>query len=409
MPQRLNADDGAGAQPINSLFRLGEGYGWLEGGGVTIASSSTSIDVRVDSGTVRVDGSLVEFSQATLTLPDGAPDNPRRDLVYVDYRGDVGFIQGEPAATVTELSPTDRFQNPVPVPPAATALDGVPLAEVWIPTGETASDNLTPRDVNDLRIADVGGFGIVPVLSADPPEEDLTQTRLWRNDSVGEFRAYAADADQIVSFSTTVETSFSGPTTRLIEDFEDSIKGNWRGGDSTYTYNTPAFEGSAAAYWSESSRATEYSLQGDGLPYYPESGDTVAMAIYAESGNDNIDLGFGKDVDDYSGDNRIRVDVGNDSVQLLSTDADNTERQLGSASPSLSLDTWYIIEADYDGGGTGVHPTRIYSTTTGSDPGQRDTELAAISSPTSDETHQGRGLALEIVGPGRLDYLHALS
>lgn len=408
MPQRLNLDDGATALPLNALFRLGEGYGWLSGGGVTLASSGSSIDVTVDSGTVRVDGALVDFAQGTLTLPDGAPNNHRRDLVYVDYRGQVGFIQGEPAETVPELTPNDRFQNPVPAPPSAQALDGVPLAEVWIPPGTTSSDELDPGDLNDTRVSDVGGLGIVPVLSSDPPEEDLTQTRLWRNTTAGEFRAYTADADAVVSFSTSTVTSFTGAATRLIEDFENSIKDNWRGGNSDFTYTTPAFEGSAAGCWTEPTRATDYSLPGDGLAYYPESGDTVAMAVYAESGSDRIDMAFGKDVDDYTGDNRVRVDVSNNDLTLLSTDADGVSRTLGSTSVSLSLDTWYIIEADYDGGGIGVHPTRIYSTDTSTDPGTRDTELASIASPDADTTHQGRGVGLAIVGNGRLDYLHAL-
>jgi len=408
MPQRLNLDDGATALPLNALFRLGEGYGWLEGGGVTFAASGSSIDVTVDSGTVRVSGSLTEFSQQTLTLPDGAPNNHRRDLVYVDYRGEAGYIQGDPAETVPQLTPNDRFQNPVPAPPSAQALDGVPLAEVWVPPGTTASDALNPTDINDVRVSDIGGFGVVPVLSADPPEEDLTQTRLWRNTSAGEFRAYSADANAIISFNTTTVTSFSGAATRLIEAFENSIKDNWRGGDSEFTYTTPAFEGSAAAYWDQSTRTADYSLPGDGLGYYPESGDTPALAIYAESGSDRIDFAFGKDADDFTGDNRVRVDVANDDLTLLSTDADGVTRTLGSASPSLSTGTWYIIEADYDGGGTGVHPTRIYSTSTASDPGTRDTELAAISSPTADTTHQGRGVGLDIVGEARVDYLHAL-
>ncbi|WP_435075280.1 hypothetical protein [Halorubrum sp. HHNYT27] len=408
MPQRLSLDDGATALPLNALFRLGEGYGWLSGGGVTLASSSSSIDVTVNSGTVRVDGARVDFPQATLTLPDGAPNNPRRDLVYVDHRGQAGFIQGEPAETVPELTPNDRFQNPVPAPPSAQALDGVPLAEVWIPPETTGSDELDPGDLNDTRVSDVGGLGIVPVLSADPPEEDLTQTRLWRNTNAGEFRAYVDDADAIVSFSTSIVTSFSGATTRLVEDFENSIKDNWRGGDSEFTYTTPAFEASTAAFWDKSTRTTDYSLPGDGLDYYPESGDTVAVAVYAESGNDRIDMAFGKDVDDYTGDNRARVDVPNNELTLLSTDDDGVSRTLGSTSVSLTLDTWYIIEADYDGGGTGVHPTRIYSTDTSTDPGTRDTELASISSPDADTTHQGRGVGLAVVGSGGIDYLHSL-
>ena len=69
---------------------------------------------------------------------------------------------------------------------------------------------------------------------------------------------------------------------------------------------------------------------------------------------------------------------------------------LGSISVSLSLDTWYIIEADYDGGGDGVHPFRIYSTAGG----ERDTELGEEASPDADTTYRGRGMVIGARGDG---------
>jgi hypothetical protein len=410
MPKRINIGDGATALPLNTLLRRGEGYGWLDGGGVTLGASTTGIDVDAAAGTIRADGSRVEFGQQTVTLPDGHPQYPRRDLVYVDYLGTLTFLQG--VAREPRYSAARRFQNPIPAPPDSAAIDGVPLMEVWVPAGATETADLDPsQDFNDARVADVGGLGIVPVRSADPAEEILTQTRLWRNDSAGEFRAYAADAGAIVSFSTSTVQSFSGPANTLVEGFESDITGNWAKGGTDYTYTTPAFEGSAAASWDDSALERAYSLPGDGLPYYPEPGDTIAQAVRFDTGatypQEYATVGFGKEIDEFDGDYRVELSLVDDALGVIKTSATGNYDYLGSTSVTLSEDTWYIIEADYDGGGTGVHPTRVWSTTTASDPGQRDSILAEIASPTADETWRGRGVSIRTDGRVRIDYLHA--
>jgi hypothetical protein len=407
MPDRTRTGEAALPPTLNALLRRGEGYGWVSGCGVTQTDNTSAIEVRIGAGQVRVAGVTRDITATTKTLSDGDAQYPRKDLVLVDYQGDVRVLPGEPAAP----DPPDREAEftKSPAPPSTASLDGTLLAEVWVPSGATSNADLAPDDIVDRRIADPGGLGTIPVVDARPTEEELTVTRLWRNTNTGQFEAYAADADAIVSLDTTTEVNFSGPVTRVIEDFESSIKDNWNGGDSTYTYTTPAFEGSAAAYWDEPSNAVDTSLPGDGLPYYPEPGDTIAMAVRPEASDGAAEIGFATPSNDRNEAYRLQAIGDKDLLQLVKYDATGSTTLLGSVSISYSVGTWYLIEVEYDGGGTGTHPFRIYSTTTSSDPGQRDTILAEETSPTTDTDFRSRGLVLRTINDVRVDYLHALT
>jgi hypothetical protein len=405
MPERIRTGEAALPPTLNGLLRRGEGYGWVRGCAVTRTASTSDIEIRVASGRVIAGGETYDISTTTKTLGEGDSQYPRKDLVLVDYQGDVRVLPGVPG----QADPADREAEftKSPAPDAAASLDGTLLAEVWVPAGATSNADLEPDDISDKRIADPGGFGTVPVLSSDPPEEELLRTRLWRNSSAGEFRAYVADADAIVALTTSTVTTFSGDTLRLVEDFEASIKGNWRGGGSEFTYTTPVFEGSAAAYWDSTGETKDYSLVGDGLPYYAEPGDTVGLTVYFENSSAVVDLGFGKSADDFVEEYRVRLDNGANELALIKTESDGSETLLGATAVSLSTGSWYWIEADYDGGGAGVHPCRVFSTTTGSNPGAKDTELAAVSSPTADSDYRGRGYYLRVSAESRIDYLTA--
>lgn len=411
MPDRVEIGEGSSSivPLLNNVVRLGEGYGVLNGGGVTVGSSSTDIEVTVDGGEVRVAGQPQEFSTSTETLFDGDPNDPRKDLVYVDFNGEVKSLQGEPRGYVPEGK--DGVFSWSPAPPAASTIDGVPLAEVEVPAGATSSDDLPSDAINDRRIIDVGGFGYVPALDADPVQEDLSQTRLWRNTTDGAFRAYAEDADEIVTFTTTVETSFGAPAIQTLETFDSDISANWDGDTSALAYGTPAIEGSASAEFDADPAPSVYSIPSTGgLDDYPESGDTVGLGVYATSvGNDSSDyasLTFAKDRDDDHTGYQVVNQRQASELRLVRTDPDGSTTQLGSTAFDDSVSTWYIIEADYDGGGDGVHPVRVWSVDTGTDPPTRDTKLAEITSPTQDQTYRGRGVGVAVEDPGRVDYLY---
>lgn len=410
MPERIPIGRGATALPLNTLIRQGEGYGWLSGGGVSRGSSTSQLDLLVNDGKIRAGGELVEFSSVTVTLPDADPQNPRRDLIYVDYLGTVSVVQGEAASA--KYSDAAKFGNPVPSPPSGANINGVPLAEVWVDSGIDGAAELGVEDINDARVADVGARSLIPELSADPPEEDLIQTRLWRNTTAGEFRAYVRDTDSIVSFTTSTVTSFSGPTTRMVEDFDNPLSSNWSIDGPGFDSAAP-FEGTSATYWDSNDFIRAASDPGDGLPYYPQPGDTIGMAFRFDSGDsygpEHIRLGFADDTGGFEGSYEIEINEGNDELRLVETVSQTTGRTIMDSTPwTRTEDVWYMMEVEFDGGGEGVHPCRVYSTTTATDPGQRDSVLAELPSPPADTTHRGRGLNLRLKGRIRVDYLHVL-
>jgi hypothetical protein len=252
-----------------------------------------------------------------------------------------------------------------------------------------------------------GAAGSIEVRDDDPPDAELLRTRIWRNTTAGELRAFFADAGtagEVHTIDTTLVRSLGAPTEFVVEAFENSIDDNWRGGDSSFAYDTPAFEGSAAAAWDENANTRDYSLPGDGLDYYAEDGDRIRLAVRFDTGGERFAwMGFAKDSDDQYSGYRVRLEP--DGTLLLQVaDDSNDTTTLGSASASLSSATWYIVEAGYDAGGRGSHHARLWSTASG----DVDTELAAITSPTVDTEYRGRGYTVcanAASGEVRLDRL----
>ena len=259
MPQQFEIGQGATALELNLFTQLGS-YGWVEGAGVTLGGSTSSIECNVATGTVLHNGRYVDVTASTVTLQAGDPQQPRKDLIWVNYEGTPRVRGGVPAAP--DPPGETRGDTWSPAPPPATAVDGVPLAEVWVPAGASDTGDLQAVDIIDRRVRAVT-IGGIRELSADPPDGDLVESQLWRNTTAGELRAYFSDTDEVHALDTTLVRSLSGPTEVVVEDFDDEIDANWRGGDSSFTYDTPALEGSAAAYWNSTNDITrDYSLSG---------------------------------------------------------------------------------------------------------------------------------------------------
>ncbi|MFC6825652.1 hypothetical protein [Halopelagius fulvigenes] len=392
MPQRNFIGDGSDALTLNNLNRRGEGYGWDRGCGVIIGGSTSAIELQVASGRVVHDGRQLSVSGGAVTLQPGDPVNPRKDLIYVDREGAIRVKQGRPAPPLPEDRVGDKTWQPAP--PDSAALDAVPLAEIWVPPGATSSGDLEPRFRTDRRIKAGTGGGAIPALSSDPPDEELLSTRQWLNTTAGEIRVYREDTNEVHSVNTTLVRTIGAPSERVVEPFDESINANWRGGGSEYTFNTPAFEGNAAAAWSNNTWTRDYSLPGDGLSYYASSGDRISIAVRFDSTNARtMWFTFGRESDDYYSGNRVRLDP-DGLLRLQVADDSNNFDTLGSVSVSVSWPNWYILETDYDGGGEGVHPSRIYSTASGA----RDTMLGEITSPTASTAHRGRGYGITMHG-----------
>lgn len=389
MPQQFESGQGATALEQNLFTRLGS-YGWIDGAGVTLGGSTTDIECNVSEGTILHDGAILAVSSQTVTIQPGDPQNPRKDVVWVNSEGSAKVRAGiaEEPLPAGE-SRQDTFQ---PEPPAGTSIDGVPLAEVWVPAGASDSGDLSTLDVIDRRVGAVNKGGQIRELASDPPDSELIASQLWRNTTAGELRAYFSDVDEVRSLDTTLVRSLSGPTEIVVENYEDSILANWTSGELDYTaYDTPAFEGSAAASWDEpNNHNRDYSRPGGGLTRYPDAGDTISLAVYEVPSGNHCYLGFGKETADYGEEYRLRVDAGG-SLTLKRADTINgTGEELGSLSYSHPSGEFVIIEVDYDGGGQGVHQFRVYDTASGS----RDTTLAEELSPTTDTTYRGRGISV---------------
>lgn len=401
MPQQFEIGQGATALEQNLFTRIGS-YGWIDGCGVILGGSTTDIELNVESGTVLHDESIVSVNSQTVTLGDGDPQHPRKDIVWIDSEGTAKVRAG---VAEEKQPPGANLKNTYqPEPPSGRGIDGVPLAEVGVPTGATDTGDVSGFDIYDRRVAAVNSGGQLRELAADPADGELVTTQLWYNTTADELRAYFSDQDEVHTINTTLQRSLSGPTEVVVENYEDSILSNWESGSNDYSdYTTPAFEGSAAAYWNEANTYNrDYSLPGDGLSRYPDPGDTIAIAVYEVPSGNHAYLGFGKETDDYGEEYRLRLN-GDGTLSLLRADEQTAGAgtELGSVSYTQPSSDWQILEVDIDGGGQGVHQFRAYSTSGGS----RDTVLAEELSPTSDTTYRGRGMSAGGYDEYRVDRL----
>lgn len=406
MPLRLRNGYGMSVLPINQLLRLGQGYETINGCATILADNSSDIELSVASGSVRHEGEEVSVSAQNPTLADGDPNNPRRDLVWIDRFGDANILAGE----AREPSPSgEERQTPwSPPPPDAAGLDGVPIAEVWVPTNASSSDDLVQNDVIDRRVGGSVYSARVPELSSDPDREDLWQSRMWLNTSAnsgsGELRFYNSAADEIQAISTTQQQDFTTVPAVTVEEFtEESIEGNWVDGDSHFDHrSSPVVVGSESAWThDEWPIVHKYSMPGDGLSRYPEPGDAIRMHVRRESGESPtwVNIGFAKEEDTRAKDYRVELNWDKDELELYRVGElipDHTTLETTS-NFSTSADAWYVIEIEYDGAGTGQHAFRIYDTDTNDD---RNTVLDEVTNPTQDTNYRGRGIAIRTSGTG---------
>lgn len=399
MPLRYEAGDAADALFRTVITRRGEGYAVVSGCGVTVGDSGSDIVVDINTGTIRHDGVLVDVSAQSVTLPDGDPQAPRRDLIYIDRGGSASFVQGE----AVPYNPSDRRgdQTWSPAPPAAPALDGVVLATVLVPPGATDSADLPTGVVDadpirDYRVGDVSAIGTLPERSSDPDAADLDRAQQWLNTSMnsgdGALRFYNSAAEEIVTIQTASATSVNPGQETVIESFDSDISANWQFVDTDeYTYGSPSIEGAAALQYGESGPTTVTSVPGDGLSDYPEEGQTASVAIYYESGADEVNFGIGKEDSRFRDGYFMRFNLNDDEFSVVRLDEGGGIDTLGGpVSVSFSPGNWYLGDIAYDGGGAGVHPAQCYAESGGS----RGTQLADIAAPSADTTYRGRGVEL---------------
>jgi hypothetical protein len=148
--------DGAVALDPVQQIQQALGTGVTSGCAPSLPSGTSPITIDVASGTAYVANSEVTFGGGSITLPDGDPQHPRKDVVYVDDMGALQSIQGTPRAPTdgTPAPGTDRevYQ---PEPPDLSSLsslaDAAVVAEVWVPANASGTGEMTETGVTYVR------------------------------------------------------------------------------------------------------------------------------------------------------------------------------------------------------------------------------------------------------------------
>jgi hypothetical protein len=162
MPLRFYPGDRIDSLLINQILGTFPGTGWLGGADASIVTDSADpIELSVDSGSIRIDGSdPININAQTVAIPEGDAQWPRRDVLYGDSDGTLHIEQGQPqpmdGATVepetADTDSTDRMaQLSQPVPPDVLRLGGVPLWEIFVPARAQSATDLTALDGRELR------------------------------------------------------------------------------------------------------------------------------------------------------------------------------------------------------------------------------------------------------------------
>lgn len=132
----------------------------IDGCGVALGGSTTSIETSVAAGVVNFGNQPIEVTNQTVTHPDGDATHPRVDAVTVNQNGTAGRIVGTPAAADPSNRRFPRVRTPTL--PAVPDDNLLVVGALWVPAGATASSDLfddyvTPRELvggglNDLQL-----------------------------------------------------------------------------------------------------------------------------------------------------------------------------------------------------------------------------------------------------------------
>jgi hypothetical protein len=171
--------DGAVALDDVQQIQQALGTGVTSGCAPSLPSSTSPITVDVASGTAYVANSEVAVSAGSITLPDGDPQYPRKDVVYVDSTGALQSIQGTPRApkSGTPAPGTDRHVYQ-PEPPDLSSLssvaDAAVVAEIWVPANATGTGDMTDTGVTYVRDRRLRPWAASVLTSGSISESDLS-------------------------------------------------------------------------------------------------------------------------------------------------------------------------------------------------------------------------------------------
>ncbi|WP_049925374.1 hypothetical protein [Halopiger goleimassiliensis] len=138
-------------------------------------------DVTCEAHGVTIDGTELDVNAQSVTIPAADPDDPRRDVVWVDDTGTLQIREGLAAAPEPSDETRFRLWSPAPDPMQDVLLadrSGVVLGEVFVPVGadttaldpetdlrERAVEGADPGNVENLTTD--GAEGTVPTAQPD--------------------------------------------------------------------------------------------------------------------------------------------------------------------------------------------------------------------------------------------------
>jgi len=158
MPYTPETSDAIDSLAEAQLLAAYQRSAWKTGCDVTVGASTTSVDVDITSGTVKLEGSDASVSSGSVTLSDGHIDHPRVDVVYVDAAGALAKATGAPEApkpgdpSKAGGPDYDDCFRPAPYDMGAEFPAASVLATVWVPANATESADLPSAGVVDRRI-----------------------------------------------------------------------------------------------------------------------------------------------------------------------------------------------------------------------------------------------------------------
>ena len=154
MPLTFTNGTAGTAVSENQFVRRGQGYGWVSGLAASPGGSGSAVVIDVDSGDVKIGGSVVSASAQSVTLDPGDSTYPRKDILYVANDGTIQVLKGTAKQPSTDANGNTlaRQYAPVPEPPDTDGLSGTVVQEVWVPANAADSTDIAQADIIDRRL-----------------------------------------------------------------------------------------------------------------------------------------------------------------------------------------------------------------------------------------------------------------
>lgn len=164
MNSQISIGQSAQALYQNLERKAQQGYTVESGALVSINSGTlgSSDTLSVGSGTIYFGGTVTSVGTQNVQIDGSDPDDPRKDVVYLDGTGTAQVAKGTPKdpPQVQKDRGDERFEFIQPEPDDLASTESVVLAEVWVPAG---ASGITSADLADRRVS----TSVVPTLESN--------------------------------------------------------------------------------------------------------------------------------------------------------------------------------------------------------------------------------------------------